>query len=80
MPYIDDVPVKGPSTCYELPNREYEVISENPGIHCFVWEHFQNVNHVIHQMQKAGGTFSGKKTDLCLTEVVVVGHKCMYEG
>jgi hypothetical protein len=31
-------------------------------------------------MHKAGGTFSGKKTDLCLPEVVIVGHKCTYEG
>jgi hypothetical protein len=32
MPYIDDVPVKGPHTRYELPNGEYETIPENPKI------------------------------------------------
>ena len=29
-------------------------------------------------MCKAGGTFSGKKSDLFLPEVIVVGHKCTY--
>jgi hypothetical protein len=39
MPYIDDVPVKGPQMHYELPNGEYETIAENSGIRCFIWEH-----------------------------------------
>ena len=80
MPYIDDVPVKGPQTRYELPNGEYETIPENSNIRRFVWEHLQNVNRVLHRMRKAGGTFSGKKSDLCLPEVIIVGHKCTYEG
>ena len=45
--YIDDVPVKGPALKYLLENRKYETIPENPGIRKFVWEHFQNVNHVV---------------------------------
>ncbi len=31
-PYIDDVPVRGPSTRYELPGGKYETIPENSGI------------------------------------------------
>jgi hypothetical protein len=31
-------------------------------------------------MCKAGGTFSGKKMDVRLLEVVIVGHKCTYKG
>ena len=31
-PYVDDVPVKGPPTCYELPDGGYETIPENTGI------------------------------------------------
>jgi hypothetical protein len=29
MPYIDDLPVKGPLTCYELPDEGCEAIPEN---------------------------------------------------
>ncbi|KAF8828366.1 hypothetical protein HHX47_DHR4000660 [Lentinula edodes] len=80
IPYIDDVPVKGPSTRYELPEGGYETIPENPGIRRFVWEHFQNMNRVIQRMKYAGGTFSGTKAFLCCEETIVVGHRCTYEG
>ena len=32
IPYIDDVPVKGPSSCYMLDDGTYETIPENTGI------------------------------------------------
>ena len=79
MPYIDDIPVKGPLTHYELPIGKYETISENSNICQFMWKHLLNVNWVIHRMCKAGGTFLGNKTNLWLPEVIV-GHKCTYEG
>ena len=44
QPYIDDVPVRGPATRYIQENGEPETIPENPGIHRFVWEHFQDLN------------------------------------
>ena len=31
-PFIDDVPVRGPATRYELPDGGYEIIPENDGI------------------------------------------------
>ena len=31
-------------------------------------------------MKYCGGTFSGHKTILCAEEIVVVGHRCTYEG
>jgi len=34
--FLDDAGVKGPPTCYELPDGMYEIISENPGICCFI--------------------------------------------
>ena len=43
VPYIDDVPVKGPKTRYELSDGSYETIPENSGICRFVWEHVNNV-------------------------------------
>ena len=47
QPYIDDVPVRGPTTRYILDNREPEMIPENPGIQHFIWEHFQDLNRII---------------------------------
>jgi len=80
MPYIDDVPIKCPATRYEQEDGTYETIAENDGIHRFVWEHIQNINRVLQQMKYCGGTFSGKKTLLCASEIEVLGHMCGYDG
>ena len=80
IPYIDDVPVKGPASRYEYAPGKYETIPENPGIRRFVWEHMQNVNRILQRMKYSGGTFSGKKTLVCAEAIEVVGHKCDYEG
>jgi hypothetical protein len=74
QPYIDDVPVKGPSTRYIKGNGEPETIPENSGIRRFVWEHFQDLNRIVQQMKYSGGTFSGFKTTLCVPEITVLGH------
>lgn len=79
-PYIDDVPIRGPATRYELPGGKYETIAENSGIRRFVWEHLINVNRIVQRMKYAGGTFSGYKSTLCAAEITVVGHLCAYEG
>ena len=79
-PFLDDVPVGGPRTRYELAGGGYETIPGNTGIRRFVWEHFQNLNRVVQRMKYCGGTFSGKKSVLCAEEFVVVGHLCTYEG
>ena len=31
-PYLDDIPILGPRTCYERPDGTYETLSANPGI------------------------------------------------
>ena len=80
IPYIDDVPIKGPSSRYQLPDGSYETIPQNPGIRRFVWEHFQNLNRVVQRMKYCGGTFSGPKLFLCVPEITVLGHRCTYEG
>jgi hypothetical protein len=80
IPYIDDVPVKGPATRYMLEDGTYETIAENPGIRRFVWEHFQNLNRIVQRMKYAGGTFSGIKLALCVPTFWVIGHCCTYEG
>ena len=80
VPYIDDVPIKGPKSRYMQSDGSYETIPENPGIRRFVWEHFQNINRVVQRMKYCGGTFSGHKTILCAEEITVVGHKCTVNG
>ena len=79
-PYIDDVPIRGPETRYELPGGGYETIPENLGVRRFVWEHLTAVNRIVQRMRYAGGTFSGYKSLLCAEEITVVGHLCTYEG
>ncbi|ETW83218.1 hypothetical protein HETIRDRAFT_315669 [Heterobasidion irregulare TC 32-1] len=80
IPFIDDVPIRGPPTRYELPNGGFETHPDNPGIRRFVWEHFQGLNRVVQRMKYSGGTFSGHKATLCAAEITVVGHRCTYEG
>jgi len=60
-PYLDDVPVLGPRTRYELTDGTCETIPENPGIRRFIWEHLNDVNRVFHRVKHAGGTFTGHK-------------------
>src|SRR5882724_6663956 len=60
-------------------DQHYEVIPENTGIRWFIWEHLNDINHVLQRVKKAGGTFSGWKMDICVPEVGTVGHCCTYE-
>jgi hypothetical protein len=76
VPFIDDVPIKGPNSNYRQPDGSFETIAENPGIRRFIWEHFQNVNRVVQHMKYSGGTFSGFKVILCAQEFSIVGHRC----
>jgi hypothetical protein len=80
VPYIDDVPGKGPESRYMDENGNYEVIALNPGIRRFVWEHFENMNRVVQHMRYSGGTFSGKKLLLCVPEFIFLGHRCTIHG
>ncbi len=80
IPYIDDIPVRGPGTRYQDKDGLYETIPENSGIRRFVWEHFQNLNRVAQRVKYSGGTLSGLKSILCAGEFHVVGHLCSFEG
>src|SRR5882672_5270475 len=64
IPYIDDVPIKGPNSTYQDDQGNYETIPTNSGIWRFVWEHFQNLNRVVQHMKYSGGSFSGYKSNL----------------
>jgi len=80
VPFVDDVPVKGPPTCYETGLNSFETIPENPDIRCFVWKHLQNVNRILQCIQHAGGTFSVAKSHICTPSAVVVGYLYTYNG
>src|SRR5882724_3432605 len=58
----------------------YEVTAENSGICHFIHDHVNDMNRILQQFTKAGGTFSHWKMDLCIPEVVTVSHKCTYKG
>ena len=79
IPYIDDIPVRGPASRYEK-DGVYETIPENKGIRRFIWEHVQNVSRILQRMKYCGGTFSGKKSLICADKIEVLGHTCGYEG
>jgi hypothetical protein len=79
MPFVDDIPVKGPVTYYETEDG-YETTPENPNICCFVWEHLNNVNCILQWLKHTGGTFSAKKSHFCMPSAVIVSHQCTYEG
>ena len=80
IPYIDDVPIRSPTSTYQDDDGAFKTIPENSGIHRFVWEHFQNVNQIVQRMKYSGGTFPGKKSLVCAREITVVGHVCTPEG
>jgi hypothetical protein len=80
IPYIDNVLIKGPTTMYQKVDDSYETITENTGIHQFVWEHFENFNRVVQRMKYCGGTSSSPKLYLCVLEIFVLGHRCTPEG
>jgi len=78
--FLDNIILLGPKMQYEQEDGTYEVLSENPNIHQFVWEHVVDLNHILHQLVHAGTTVSAKKLQLCQPEIIVVGRKCIYNG
>jgi len=79
LPYIDDVPIRGPATKYEKPDGTLEVLEKNPGIRQFIFEHMGNVNRILQRMKYVGGTFSGPKTKICEDHITIVGFDCSYK-
>ena len=78
--FIDDIPIKGPTTKYLKSDGTEETLPENPGIRRYMWQHINDVHRVLHRIGEAGGTVSGKKMQLCQAEVEIVGHKCSAKG
>ncbi len=78
--FLDNTAVKGPPSRYETLDGGYKTTPNNPGIRRFVWEHLNDVHRVMHRLGHAGATISAKKVFLAVPEVIVLGHKCTYEG
>jgi len=78
--FIDDLPIKGPTTQYPDEHGNPETLPDNPGIRRFIWEHANDVHRIMHRIKEAGGTFAGTKAQICLPEVLIVGQKCTPEG
>ena len=74
--FIDDIPIKGPPTKYLDEEDKEERIPQNPEIRRYIWEHLNDVHRILHRIGESGGTVSGKKMQLCQSEVEIVGHKC----
>ncbi len=79
-PFLDDTAIRGPASRYETPEGGYETIPENDGIRRFIWEHLNDVHRVTHRLSHAGATVSAPKLFLAAPEVIILGHKCTYEG
>jgi len=63
--FLDDITLLGPKTRYERKDGTYEVLSANPGIRRFVWEHTVDLNCILHCLVHAGATVLAKKLQLC---------------
>ena len=79
-PFLDDIAICGPASRYETLGGGYETICENNGIQRFIWEHLNDVHRVLHCLGHAGTTVSAPKLFLAVPEVIILGHKCIYEG
>ena len=78
--FVDDTAIKGPATRYKTDDGNYETIPENPSIRKFIWEHLQDVHRVLHHLHSAGATVSAKKIIVACPEIVILRHKCTYNG
>ncbi|KAK6215417.1 putative gag-pol poly protein [Colletotrichum tabaci] len=73
--FVDDIAVKGPRSRYND-----EELPDYPGIRRFVYEHLNNIDRVLVNVELAGCTVSGAKSQWCQTSAVIVGYLCGTEG
>jgi len=79
-PFMDDCSIKGPTTRYETDSGGFETIPNNDQVHRFIWEHLNDVHRILHRLRCAGATVSAKKLFIAVPEVVILRHKCNYDG
>ena len=73
VPFLDDIGVKGPRT-------EYNGQEVAPGVRRFVIEHLQWMDAVLADLERAGATISGEKSQFCLQGIKMVGFICDTNG
>jgi len=73
--FVDDVRVKGPKSRYR-----YKEVEGLPGVRTFVMEHLQNIDNVLADVERAGATISGEKSDWCSNGVKIVVFVCGEAG
>ena len=71
--FLDDVGVDGPRTKY---NDELAA----PGIRRYVLEHIRNLDRVLCDIEHAGATISGLKSEFCKKQLKAVGFLCDDRG
>jgi hypothetical protein len=69
--FVDDVAIHGPSTTYSD-----EGVPALPGVRRFVLEHIINIDKVLADIERAGGTVSGDKSEWCASTLKLVGYIC----
>src|SRR6266850_4703963 len=78
--FVNNCTIKGLPTCYKTNDGGYNTIPENPGIRKFIWQHLQDVHRILHHLCTAGATISAKKIIIASPKIIILGHKCTYEG
>ena len=72
-PFLDDFGVHGPKTKYDN-----EMVM--PGIRRYVLEHIQNLDNVLADVERSGGTIHGGKSQFCMDGVKLLGYLCDFNG
>ena len=79
-PFMDNCSIKGVETRYEMSNGGYKMIPDNNQVCRFVWEYLSNVHRILHHLRCTGTTVLAKKLFITVLEVMILGHKCNYQG
>jgi len=80
IPFIDDIPIKGLLTRFELEDGTYETMSDNPNVRKFVNMHLEDVLRIAHKLRKANATILAPKVQIGVEKALIVGHLCTYQG
>lgn len=73
MVFVDDITCGGPKT-------DYGGEMAMPGVRRYVYEHILQLDRVLADIERAGGTVSGKKCYFLMERLEVVGYEISPEG
>jgi hypothetical protein len=74
-PYMDDIGVQGPRSRYD--DAEVDGLL---GVRKFMFEHIQNLDRVLADLERAGLTISMEKSQFCMRGLQIVGYVCDVHG